>query len=270
METIAMRQEEIELIEKNRKEYAKHLEELRKIQNDQVIEKVLLNVEKFLKSDIVLSRSGLLDLPMLKLHWFDRIVEDIQIRATYIFKFDLPQKRLGLTPEPYMIISICEFGDDIIIDYYDEQSKLVEELVLNKNQNQNLYKMYSYKYKLLKENIVEKRQDTTSTSYSIKNDKSKPKYSQVPVECLNAICEVADYGNIKYPVGNWVNVEAERFVEAGLRHIFAMQSVEDNGKEKVLGLDLSKKDSESGIEHLKHALCSLAYAVSQYERNKGE
>ncbi len=95
----------------------------------------------------------------------------------------------------------------------------------------------------------------------------KPKLSQVPVSALKAICEVDEFGAQKYSKGNWVNVDAELFIDAALRHIYAMQDIKiDENGQKIIYINLSKKDKESNIEHVKHALCSLAYAIEIEER----
>lgn len=92
--------------------------------------------------------------------------------------------------------------------------------------------------------------------YLRKHDKGKPKLLQVPVEAIQAISEVMDYGSGKYGANSWQGVEVERYLQAGARHLYATQK------------DISAKDEESGIEHLKHALCNLAYAVALYEMKK--
>lgn len=65
-----------------------------------------------------------------------------------------------------------------------------------------------------------------------------------------------DYGSNKYGANSWQGVEVERYLQAGARHLYAAQK------------DIGAKDEESGIEHLKHALCNLAYAVALYEMKK--
>lgn len=90
------------------------------------------------------------------------------------------------------------------------------------------------------------------------HDKGKPKILQVPVEAIQAISEVMDYGSQKYGANTWQQVEIERYLQAGARHLYATQK------------DIGAKDEESGKEHLKHALCNLAYAVALYEMKKAD
>lgn len=103
--------------------------------------------------------------------------------------------------------------------------------------------------------------------YTRKHDKGKPKLLQVPVEAITAISEIMDYGSNKYGANSWQQVEIERYLQAGVRHIYAIQEKDEQGR---MTFNLGKKDEESGIEHLKHALCNLAYAVALYEMKKAD
>ena len=106
--------------------------------------------------------------------------------------------------------------------------------------------------------IQEQAEQTQDNYYLRKHDRGKPKLLQVPVEAIQAISEIMDYGSNKYGANTWQGVEIERYINAGLRHIYASQK------------DIGAKDKESGIEHLKHALCNLAYAVALYEMGKAD
>ena len=88
---------------------------------------------------------------------------------------------------------------------------------------------------------------------------------QVPVEIIQAISEIMDYGSSKYGKNTWQGVEVERYMQAGARHLYAIQEKDEKGR---IIFNLAKKDEESGIEHLKHALCNLAYVVALYEMKK--
>lgn len=101
--------------------------------------------------------------------------------------------------------------------------------------------------------------------YSRKHDKGKPKLLQVPVQSITAISEIMDYGSQKYGANSWQCVEAERYLQAGARHLYAIQEKDEQGR---ITFNLAKKDEESGKEHIKHALCNLAYAVALYEMKK--
>ena len=83
-----------------------------------------------------------------------------------------------------------------------------------------------------------------------KADKGKPKLTLVPRQIIYDIAEVREYGNNKYPEGgpdNWKKVSAERYRDAAYRHW--LEYLED--PESV--------DEESGIKHLKHLACNIAF-----------
>jgi hypothetical protein len=91
---------------------------------------------------------------------------------------------------------------------------------------------------------------------NIKNDEGKPKLSLVPPEIGKGIAYVREYGAAKYKNedgtpnhDNWKEVDPpERWLDACLRHLTAHAWGE-------------KKDPESGLSHLAHAACSLAYLM---------
>lgn len=89
---------------------------------------------------------------------------------------------------------------------------------------------------------------------AIKADKGKLKLSLVPTEIIRAIARVRMYGNNKYPKGgpdNWRNVEVQRYRDALLRH--TLLYIED-----PYGLD-----EESGLPHLEHIACNVAFLCEQ-------
>ena len=87
-----------------------------------------------------------------------------------------------------------------------------------------------------------------------KNDKGKPHPSYVPAAAINAIMAVREFGNKKYKdPDNWRNVEFERYHNAFLRHVLAMWN------------DPYKKDHESGLPHLWHAMTNAAFMCEMME-----
>ena len=78
----------------------------------------------------------------------------------------------------------------------------------------------------------------------------KPKLRYIPYDALVAIANVREFGIAKYKDDlGWKEVPADDFAEASLRHIY-----------KYFKGELV--DPESGLNHLDHALCSLALAVA--------
>ena len=106
---------------------------------------------------------------------------------------------------------------------------------------------------------------TNKINYDIKHDKGKPQLTLFPKEAMEAVCEIMEFGANKYGQGTWNRVEAIRYINAAARHLYAMQSKDENGKEYI---DLSKVDSESGLEHLYHLACNVVYATALYKRDK--
>lgn len=82
----------------------------------------------------------------------------------------------------------------------------------------------------------------------IKADAGKPKLRFVPWEIVNDIAYVREYGVKKYhAVDSWKEVEPERYVDALLRHTIAFAQ------------DPAGDDEESGLPHLWHVACNVAF-----------
>lgn len=83
-----------------------------------------------------------------------------------------------------------------------------------------------------------------------KADAGKPQLSLVPMQILNAIARVREYGNRKYgDPENWKTVAPSRYRDAMLRH--AVAYIQDpNGVDK-----------ESGLPHLWHLACNVSFLV---------
>lgn len=90
-----------------------------------------------------------------------------------------------------------------------------------------------------------------------KNDSGKPRLGLVPPEIIEAVGRVRTYGVTKYhDPQNWRYVEPERYIDALMRHICAF--LHDN----------YAVDAESGLPHLEHAACNIAFLLALL--NKGE
>lgn len=104
----------------------------------------------------------------------------------------------------------------------------------------------------------DKTTETSAHSQEAKADSGKPKLTLVPDQIIYDIAEVREYGNRKYgDSNNWKTVEIERYRDAAFCHFLAYIR-EPNGK-----------DEESGIEHLKHLACNIAFLCA-LEKNKKE
>lgn len=83
---------------------------------------------------------------------------------------------------------------------------------------------------------------------SAKADAGKAKLSLVPTQIIYDIARVREYGNKKYGSSdNWKGVEPERYRDAAFRHLLAYLN------------DPSGCDEESGLPHLWHLACNIAF-----------
>ena len=90
----------------------------------------------------------------------------------------------------------------------------------------------------------------TPVDQEVKADAGKPKPTLVPRQIIWDIAEVREYGNNKYPAGgpeNWRCVDVARYRDAAFRHFLAYLD------------DPDSIDEESGIKHIKHLACNIAF-----------
>ncbi len=86
--------------------------------------------------------------------------------------------------------------------------------------------------------------------YHAKQDFGKAKLSLVPRRIIWDVAAIREYGNNKYPDGgpdNWKSVEPERYRDAAYRHFLGYLD------------DPRSVDSESGLPHLWHLACNIAF-----------
>lgn len=94
-----------------------------------------------------------------------------------------------------------------------------------------------------------------------KADNGKPRLTLVPRRILFDIARIREYGNQKYhDPDNWKTVEPERYRDAMFRHMCAYLDDPDG------------VDEESGLPHLWHLACNVAFLCemekgSSYETN---
>lgn len=99
---------------------------------------------------------------------------------------------------------------------------------------------------------------------SIKNqnakaDAGKPRLSLVPRKIIYAIAAVREHGNRKYgDTENWRNVEPERYGDAAMRH-FLKYLDDPNGV-----------DEESGLPHLWHLACNVAFLCEMEDTHSAD
>lgn len=90
-----------------------------------------------------------------------------------------------------------------------------------------------------------------------KADKGKIRPTLVPPSLVLEVAKVREYGTRKYhDPENWRQVEPQRYVDAMYRHFLQYLSGE-------------WYDKESGLPHLSHMACNLAFLI-EMEVNDGE
>jgi len=88
-----------------------------------------------------------------------------------------------------------------------------------------------------------------------KADAGKPKLTLVPRQIIYDIAKIREYGNKKYGgPENWRTVEKERYQDAAFRHFLAYLD------------DPNGVDKESGLRHLWHLACNIAFLCEMEKR----
>lgn len=98
-------------------------------------------------------------------------------------------------------------------------------------------------------------------STDAKKDTGKPRLALVPPALIEAVGAVRTFGTAKYnnDSENWRTVEAFRYKDALMRHICAYLR------------DPQAVDQESGLSHLAHAACNIAFLLEfDSEQNLSE
>ena len=91
---------------------------------------------------------------------------------------------------------------------------------------------------------------------TIKADLGKPRVTLVPLEIIKDIARVREYGLAKYgDAESWKSVEVERYRDALFRHLISYI-------ENPTGVD-----NESGMPHLWHVACNVAFLCELEKEN---
>lgn len=87
-----------------------------------------------------------------------------------------------------------------------------------------------------------------------KADAGKPRPTLVPVSLIRAVTLIREHGCRKYKeIENWRQVEPQRYRDAMYRHWLAY-------------LDGERLDPESGLPHIWHCACNLAFLIEMEEK----
>lgn len=98
-----------------------------------------------------------------------------------------------------------------------------------------------------------------TANQTAKSDNGKPTLSWVPPAIIRAVERVRAFGNRKYhDPNNWRQVEPQRYWEAFLRHTLAAW------------WNYRKRDPESGLMHIEHCACNLAFLLQFIEEENDD
>ena len=89
----------------------------------------------------------------------------------------------------------------------------------------------------------------------VKFDTDKPRYDLIPPELLDGVAKVLTFGAAKYGDRNWEQgIDSGRVFAALMRHMWAWWRGE-------------RDDPESGMSHLYHAACNVAFLIAFESRD---
>jgi hypothetical protein len=92
----------------------------------------------------------------------------------------------------------------------------------------------------------------------LKHDGGKPRLSLVPPILIKAVGTVMTHGAEKYGVNSYKNVEPDRYRDALARHYCSYME------------DPYGKDKDSGLPHLWHVACNVAFLLELDKVKKDE
>lgn len=89
-----------------------------------------------------------------------------------------------------------------------------------------------------------------------KHDEGKDRWDLLPMASVREVVRVLGFGASKYGAENWRTVEGSRsrYYAAAMRHLTAWYH------------DCERKDPESGLPHLAHAITCLIFLLEGDER----
>ena len=97
--------------------------------------------------------------------------------------------------------------------------------------------------------------DDGDAGQEAKADAGKPRPTLVPTSLIRAVMAIREYGCQKYhDPENWRKVEPQRYRDAAYRHFLAYLD------------DPQGVDAESGLPHLWHLACNVAFLIEMEEQ----
>lgn len=100
--------------------------------------------------------------------------------------------------------------------------------------------------------------ETKLKTEGVKFDEGKPRYDLLPMEFLHGTAVILTFGAVKYTDRNWeLGMDWGRPFAACMRHLWKWWWGEE-------------KDPESGLPHLWHAACNIAFLITYEQRKVGK
>ena len=119
----------------------------------------------------------------------------------------------------------------------------------------NFQRMFDKALKEAKSKTIIEELSKEKTDQAVKADSGKPQLTLVPRQILFDIARVREYGTKKYgDPDNWKQVEIQRYRDAAFRHFVAYLD------------DPQGNDEESGLSHLAHLACNIAFLCEMEAR----
>ena len=119
----------------------------------------------------------------------------------------------------------------------------------------NFQRMLDKALKEAKSKTIIEELSKEKTDQAVKADSGKPQLTLVPRQILFDIARVREYGTEKYgDPDNWKQVEIQRYRDAAFRHFVAYLD------------DPQGNDEESGLSHLAHLACNIAFLCEMEAR----
>lgn len=107
------------------------------------------------------------------------------------------------------------------------------------------------------QNIVNRQLDNMHQT-ARHESKGKLALDQLPVKFLRGVAAVLNFGMLKYAKDNWKQgTDWSEFYGSTQRHLLAWWDAEET-------------DPESGLSHLAHAACNIAFLIYYQDRNVGK
>ena len=142
--------------------------------------------------------------------------------------------------------------DDILFEKNVFEDPFVEaDRKVQTETEETLLELSNDELKKVVSDMVPLRSDPElDVSQAAKADAGKPRLTLVPRAIIWAVARIREYGNRKYPNGgpdNWKRVDPQRYRDAAFRHFLAYLD------------DPQGVDAESGLKHLDHLACNIAF-----------